>query len=275
MKNKRITAVLAVAMITAVLSGCGNNAVSSTASKSESSAVVSSGTDTKSEVSTATSTTNESVETSSSVSEPVSTASSAVSSNESTASNAAESNTAVSETSTAASKSDGDTTVPTGDLAFGFEFSIDNERYTFPFKYSDLEKNGWKYDKDVDKETVKAHQYLIGPVVVKDNLRMAVQPLNLTDSEITAKDANIGKVSLHSSSLKSEEHEVKYGNIVLGKSTMDDVKAAFGEPTSTYDSETYPTVTYKKELYVEVKFGFDNAKGGIVNKIDIQYFKKT
>ena len=182
MKNKRITAVLAVAMITAVLSGCGNNAVSSTASKSESSAVVSSGTDTKSEVSTATSTTNESVETSSSVSEPVLTASSAVSSTESAASNATESNTAVSETSTAASKSDGDTTVPTGDLAFGFEFSIDNERYTFPFKYSDLEKNGWKYDKDVDKETVKAHQYLIGPVVVKDNLRMTVQPLNLTET---------------------------------------------------------------------------------------------
>ena len=257
MKNKRITAALAAAMITAVLSGCGNNAVSSTASKSESSAVVSSGTDTKSEAST----TNESVETSSTV--------------ESAASNATESSTAVSETSTAASISDGDTTVPTGDLAFGFEFSIDNERYTFPFKYSDLEKNGWKYDKDADKETVKAHQYLIGPVVVKDNLRMTVQPLNLTDSEITAKDANIGKVSLDSSSLKSEEHEVKYGNIVLGKSTMDDVKVAFGEPTSTYDSEKYPTVTYKKELYVEVKFGFDNTKGGIVNKIDIQYFNKT
>lgn len=104
---------------------------------------------------------------------------------------------------------------------------------------------------------------------------MSVQPINLTDSNITAKEANIGKFSLDSYYIKPESHTVSYAGIVLGKSTADDVSAAFGEPSSTYENEKHPAVTYKLKTNVTVKFTFDSEKGGVVDTIDIQNFSKN
>ncbi|MGN0577499.1 MAG: hypothetical protein ACI4J4_02650 [Ruminiclostridium sp.] len=232
--NKSIAAIIAAAILTAALSGCGNSSVG--AGENAQMAGVTENT-----------------------SKPENTASK----------EAAE--TSLTESSTATNNAQDASREASADV-FCFEFSIDNETYKFPFKYADMEKNGWKYKKDGGTEIVKANQYLIGPRVEKDDLSMTVQPLNLTDSDITASEANIGKVVLDSYYIKPEAHLVKYGDITLGASTMDDVISAFGEPSSTYESEKAPTITYKKETYATVKFCFDNTKGGVLDKIEIQNF---
>lgn len=155
---------------------------------------------------------------------------------------------------------------------YDFEFSIDGEIYKFPFMYSDLIAKGWKNSRGDENATLKSNQYAIGYEVEKDDISIRIQPLNKTDKEIAVKDANIGKVTLDMDDLKSDSHDIKYGNIVLGKSTMADVKAAFGEPDDSYDSDKYPTITYKKEIYVSVEFGFDNTNGGVLQEIDIRNF---
>ena len=161
-----------------------------------------------------------------------------------------------------------------GDI-FCFEFSIDGETYKFPLKYSDMEKKGWSYKNGGSEKTLKPNQYLIGLRMENGDLSMSVQPINLTDSNITANEANIGKLTLESSYIKPDSHTVNYAGIVLGKSTMDDVLTAFGEPSSKYESEKHPTITYKMKTNVTVKFSFDNTKGGIVDEIDIQNFSKN
>lgn len=161
-----------------------------------------------------------------------------------------------------------------GDV-FCFEFSIDGETYKFPLKYSDMEKNGWSYKNGGGEKPLKPNQYLIGLRMENGDLSMSVQPINLTDSNITANEANIGKLTLDSNYIKPDSHTVNYAGIVLGKSKMDDVLAAFGEPSSKYENEKHPTVTYKMKTNVTVKFSFDNTKGGIVDEIDIQNFSKN
>ncbi|MGN0657212.1 MAG: hypothetical protein ACI4KR_10505 [Ruminiclostridium sp.] len=233
--SKSISVIIAAAILTAALAGCGNSSVG-TVENAQTEAVTEN------------------------TSKPENT----------TSKEAAE--TSLTESSSTANNNAADAPKEANADVFCFEFSIDNETYKFPFKYADMEKNGWEYKKDGGAEIVKANQYLIGLRVEKDDLSMSVQPLNLTDSEITASEANIGKVVLDSYYIKPEAHEVKYGELTLGTSTMDDVISAFGEPSSTYESEKAPTITYKKETYSTVKFCFDNTKGGILDKIEIQNF---
>ena len=242
MKYKRFSAFSAMLMLTAILAGCNN---------SENTGIFSGNSSTsKSSSSSVSSTTSSS--SSSEVSSSKTESSSTTNSSEST------------ESSPEATSGD----------VFCFEFSIDGESYKFPLLYSDMEKNGWSYKSNAGIKAIKPNQYLIGLRIEKGDLSMSVQPINLTKSVLTAAEANIGKLTLDSDYIKPDSHKITYAGIVLGKSTADDVSAAFGEPSSTYESEKFPTVTYKMKTNVTVKFCFDNTKGGIVDKIEIQNFSK-
>ncbi|MGN1119136.1 MAG: hypothetical protein ACI4Q4_02185 [Oscillospiraceae bacterium] len=258
MKNKRIAAILAATMLATVFAGCRNSSVSIADDTQSTKA------DTEKTTKAENPVNEESLVTSITENSSYSDVSAVPDEEDSTT-----------EESTAAdSNSDNDAEAATADV-FCFEFSIDDETYRFPFKYTDMEQNGWKYKKDGEQDTIKANQYLIGLRVEKDDLSMNVQPINFTDSEITAKDANIGQVALDSYYIKPESHKVKYGALILGTSTMEDVLAAYGEPSYRYESETHPTVTYKMETYVNVKFCFDSTKGGILEKIELQNFNEN
>lgn len=242
MKYKRFSAFSAMLMLTAILAGCNNSEntgiFSGNSSTSESS--------------------------SSSVSSTTSSSSSSDVSSSKTESSS----------TTGSSESTESSSVTTSGDVFCFEFSIDDETYKFPLLYSDMEKNGWSYKSNAGIKAIKPNQYLIGLRIEKGDLSMSVQPINLTKSVLTAAEANIGKLTLDSDYIKPDSHKTTYAGIVLGKLTADDVSAAFGEPSSTYESEKFPTVTYKMKTNVTVKFCFDNTKGGIVDKIEIQNFSK-
>ena len=242
MKYKRFSAFSAMLMLTAILAGCNNSEntgiFSGNSSTSESS--------------------------SSSVSSTTSSSSS---------SDVSSSKTESSSTTNSSESTESSPEATSGDV-FCFEFSIDGESYKFPLLYSDMEKNGWSYKSNAGIKAIKPNQYLIGLRIEKGDLSMNVQPINLTKSVLTAAEANIGKLTLDSDYIKPDSHKTTYTGIVLGKSTADDVSAAFGEPSSTYESEKFPTVTYKMKTNVTVKFCFDNTKGGIVDKIEIQNFSK-
>lgn len=242
MKYKRFSAFSAMLMLTAILAGCNN---------SENTGIFSGNSSTS--------------ESSSSL---VSSTTSSSSSSEVSSSKTESSSTTGSSESTESSPE-----AISGDV-FCFEFSIDGESYKFPLLYSDMEKNGWSYKSNAGIKAIKPNQYLIGLRIEKGDLSMNVQPINLTKSVLTAAEANIGKLTLDSDYIKPDSHKTTYAGIVLGKSTADDVSAAFGEPSSTYESEKFPTVTYKMKTNVTVKFCFDNTKGGIVDKIEIQNFSK-
>ena len=251
MKYKRFSAFSAMLMLTTILAGCNS---------SEGAGIFS----------------NNSASESSSFSTTSSSSSSTISSSktESSSTTVSESSSAESFSNSSQSSSESNSETVGGDV-FCFEFSIDGESYKFPLLYTDMEKNGWSYKSNAGIKAIKPNQYLIGLRIEKGDMSMSVQPINLTKTALTANEANIGKLTLDSNYIKPESHTVSYAGIVLGKSTADDISAAFGKPSSTYESEKSPTVTYKMKTNVTVKFCFDNTKGGIVDKIEIQNFSKN
>ena len=63
-----------------------------------------------------------------------------------------------------------------------------------------------------------------------------------------------------------KNNEIKYGdNITMGKTTLEEVKSAFGEPDyeNTLEDLGITTIRYEKDIYIEVEFKFDES--GILN----------
>lgn len=59
-----------------------------------------------------------------------------------------------------------------------------------------------------------------------------------------------------------KNNEIKYGdNITMGKTTLEEVKSAFGEPDyeNTLEDLGITTIRYEKDIYIEVEFKFDES----------------
>ena len=42
------------------------------------------------------------------------------------------------------------------------------------------------------------------------------------------------------------------GNIEVGTATLEDIKAAYGEPSNMYEDDTYTKLTYEKDIYEDI-----------------------
>jgi hypothetical protein len=141
---------------------------------------------------------------------------------------------------------------------FDFDFSVNGDEYTIPAPFDDFSEKGWTYRDDAS-ETVPAHKYLINAYIAKDDMDPSVYIMNDSNKEITVTEGVISCISFDKFDM--ENNEIKLGdNITLGKSTIDDVKSEYGEPSSDYTNEEmgFTTLEYQDDVYVKVKFRFDD-----------------
>ncbi len=59
------------------------------------------------------------------------------------------------------------------------------------------------------------------------------------------------------------------GGIEFGVSTLEDVKAAYGEPSRVYDGEMYTSLSYEYDIYQNVEIQVDKETN-TVSKVDIR-----
>ena len=117
-------------------------------------------------------------------------------------------------------------------------------------------------------EKVPAHKYLIGGYIEKDEMDPSVYFMNDSDDDITVTESAISCIEFDKFDMK--ENEIKYGdNIIMGKTTIDEVKAAFGEPDSEISNEDlgYTALDYQKDVYIKVGFTFDES--GILDRLEL------
>lgn len=142
---------------------------------------------------------------------------------------------------------------------FDFKFTVNGEEYTIPAPFEDFAAKGWEYSYEAD-EKVPAHKYLIGGSIKKDEMTPSVYFMNDSDDDITVTKADISMIGFDMFDMKN--NEIKYGdNIVMGKTTIDELKAAFGEPESEYNNEElgFTAIEYKKDVYIKVEFTFNES----------------
>lgn len=155
-------------------------------------------------------------------------------------------------------------------------FVVNGKKYSAGDKISELASSDLSLNKTGSDKELSANGYLIGGGAVLNSEKDTVfniTPFNNTDSKVKGSEAVIGGFSLNEYNYEDLSGDIEiYGGITIGTS-MDDIKAVFGEPTSTREATSYsgPTYTYDaEESYREFNFSFD--KEGKVKTISWQNF---
>ena len=159
-----------------------------------------------------------------------------------------------------------------GDI-FSFEVSLDGQTYKIPMTYSEFTGLGWKMNGD-DSEQLKENQYTLSDKFENGDFKVSCQIVNLDSESKPVSDCYIGKISIDAYDLKDTSHTVELPDgIAMGKSTMEDVKSAYGEPDDTYTGSSYSSYTYKDKVYSTVKISFD-SETNVISGVEIQHFEK-
>lgn len=161
-----------------------------------------------------------------------------------------------------------DSSSPKSDDLYSFEITLNGQAYTLPADYSEFEKNGWSFDSIKSDKKVAPNQYTLGEVMKNGKAQVYGKLVNTGKDELPLKQCKIGGIKLDS-------FDSKYGaTLVLPKgisfdSTKDDVINAYGNPTSSNESDSQTHMTYEVGAYQSVKITIDK-KSGKVYSMDVE-----
>ena len=170
---------------------------------------------------------------------------------------------------------DSESTGELGDDIYSFSMEFDGQTMKFPMTYQEFTDMGWELSSREDPDTkVSTNSY--GMLTFnKGASSVYADVINLGINEVGLEDCLIGGISVDGSyDVDLTAVSVKLpGDIELGKSTLDDIKAAYGEPSDTYEGDLYTKLTYEKDSYQEVElsvFKDDNT----LKEVDMRNFEE-
>lgn len=181
----------------------------------------------------------------------------------------------VTETAAQEDSADSESTGELGDDIYSFSMEFDGQTMKFPMTYQEFTDMGWELSSSEDPDTkVSTNSY--GMLTFnKGASSVYADVINLGINEVGLEDCLIGGISVDGSyDVDLTAVSVKLpGDIELGKATLDDIKAAYGEPSDTYESDLYTKLTYEKDSYQEVElsvFKDDNT----LKEVDMRNFEE-
>ncbi len=155
------------------------------------------------------------------------------------------------------------------DDIYSFQLKLDGDLYQFPMAYADFVAKGWTC---VEDETMEiSPNYYDSFRFTKGNLEVYAEVFNLGLNTVAASECMIGGMSIDHFQLEdAPETVVEFPKgVSLGVSTLDDVKAAWGEATDTYEGDSYTELTYEYDIYQTIELNFD-VETGIMNGFDME-----
>ena len=181
----------------------------------------------------------------------------------------------VTETAAQEDSADSESTGELGDDIYSFSMEFDGQTLKFPMTYQEFTDMGWELSSSEDPDTkVSTNSY--GMLTFnKGASSVYADVINLGINEVGLEDCLIGGISVDGSyDVDLTAVSVKLpGDIELGKATLDDIKAAYGEPSDTYEGDLYTKLTYEKDSYQEVElsvFKDDNT----LKEVDMRNFEE-
>ena len=181
----------------------------------------------------------------------------------------------VTETAAQEDSADSESTGELGDDIYSFSMEFDGQTMKFPMTYQEFTDMGWELSSSEDPDTkVSTNSY--GMLTFnKGASSVYADVINLGINEVGLEDCLIGGISVDGSyNVDLTAVSVKLpGDIELGKATLDDIKAAYGEPSDTYEGDLYTKLTYEKDSYQEVElsvFKDDNT----LKEVDMRNFEE-
>ena len=157
------------------------------------------------------------------------------------------------------------------DNLFDFQVAINGTVYQFPMWYSDFEASGWTYEGDTT-QTLSSDQYTNSDSWKKDDLEVLTTFANLSMNSAPITECMVAGISLDSNFLQGCDCQIILpGNIQYGVSTIDDIKAAYGEPSFESEGKYTCSLLYTLDSYQEVELNVSNQTNTLC-KIEITNF---
>lgn len=139
---------------------------------------------------------------------------------------------------------------------YDFQVGINGDLYQFPMSYEDFTALGWTLGKNDPPETmVASNSYGMVTFNRKEDSIMA-DMINLGINERPLSECLVGGISLEGGSFGldlASSNVVLAKGITMGKSNGDDIQAAYGTPSDTYEGDLYVKYTYEQDSYQEIE----------------------
>ncbi len=156
------------------------------------------------------------------------------------------------------------------DDLYSFQVSIEGTIYQFPMWYSDFAALGWTYKGDPEATKLDSYQYAAAETWQKGTGSAYTKMANLTINSATFSDCMVAGITLEEYGLKGTAWEIILPKgIKYGVSTKDEIIAAYGTPTSTYEGSMYDKLSYTSDTYSEVHL-YVYKESGTLDKIEIE-----
>ena len=171
-------------------------------------------------------------------------------------------------------------TAELGDDIYSFQVMFDGDLLKLPMSCDELISMGWQAENPEDMDTmVQTNSYITGVRFVKGNYYISADILNLGINEEPASKCLIGGIEVDASGAVHENIGQKIepgiamlpGNIEVGTATIEDIKAAYGEPTDTHEDEVYTVLTYDKDSFQDITLTVYQETGTLL-EVDMQNF---
>ena len=137
------------------------------------------------------------------------------------------------------------------DNIYDFQIKINDHVYQFPTTYEEFSSQGWVMESGHENETLNAGSYILDMPASNDTENISLAFLNLGINAIPYEQCLIGGITINGTyniNLNRTTVELA-GGIQMGKSTFEDIKAAYGDPSETSETKYYTEYIYKKDNY--------------------------
>lgn len=171
-------------------------------------------------------------------------------------------------------------TAELGDDIYSFQVMFDGDLLKAPMSCEELISMGWQAENPEDLDTmVQSNSYMTGVSFVKGNYEISADMLNLGINEVPAGECLVGGIEVDGSGAVYENIGQKIepgivilpGNIAVGTSTVEDIKAAYGEPTDIREDEIYTVLIYDKDSFQDVYLTVYQETGTLL-EVEMQNF---
>ncbi len=155
------------------------------------------------------------------------------------------------------------------DDIYSFQMMLDGEVYTFPMSYDEFVARGWEIKDDVSTE-IPPNSYTWCSFQ-KGDLRATCDILNMFVNTLTVDKCDVVGFSVDSYAMDKAPDTtlVLPAGITYGTSTLDDITAAYGPASDTYEGSLYTKLTYQYSTYQNVDLQVD-LESGVLNDVDIR-----
>lgn len=145
---------------------------------------------------------------------------------------------------------------------FDFQVQINDEFYQFPMDYGEFLALGWEEaNPQAGWEELEPDQYE-KLCFQNGNMACRVYVKNFTAQSRPAEECRITGMEFD-----TFDWDPNLGSVILpgeirrGKSTLEEIEAAYGEPDQIYDGEMYTKYVYAQDLYREVELSVYHESG--------------